>query len=206
MSRRFTLLLSFVVVAGCKKDRPKVEPHEDARPMRVFVFDASAAAAASAALVKPDAGAIEDFEDEFGYGHVDAGTVDPKRLASPAYEPYANARFHFGLDVPTSFNALDEPDNGDGMVWRFGNSGVIAASGRYAIDDAPPTCPNSKNVTAHRTGKNTCWSTGKKDGFIFWYHVIRKGDVEQSLRFEYAESLKDAMDPIVNHVSASWNP
>ena len=127
MSRRFTLLLSFVVVAGCKKDRPKVEPHEDARPMRVFVFDASAAAAASAALVKPDAGAIEDFEDEFGYGHVDAGTVDPKRLASPAYEPYANARFHFGLDVPTSFNALDEPDNGDGMVWRFGNSGVIAA-------------------------------------------------------------------------------
>jgi len=205
LRRAGTTVLVALLCLGCKTS-PKAEPHgEDAAPapMRTFVFDAAPATRA----VEPaaDAGEVRDFADQFLYGEIDAGPGDPARLARTAYVSYWNPRFHFAVDVPTSFTAMPEPTNGDGMQWRLGALAAMTASGTYGLD-VPISCPNSTNVTKHRSGKNTCWATGKKDGFVFWEHTVRKGDIDYSLRFQYAESLKEVMDPIVEHVSASWNP
>lgn len=199
-------VLAALLFLGCKTT-PRTDPREDAAPaltsIRTFVFDAGPAS--SAAEPAPDAGPVHDFEDQFRYGQIDAGPGDRAGLVKPAYVSYANPRFQFALDVPATFTPMPEPTNGDGMQWRLGSLVAMTASGMHGLD-LPLSCPNSKNVTKHRSGKNTCWATGKKDGFVFWVHIVRKEDVDYSLRFQYAESVKEAMDPIVEHVSASWNP
>jgi hypothetical protein len=67
-----------------------------------------------------------------------------------------------------------------------------------------PLCTMSKSVTRHNESKSGCFSTGKHDGFIYWERYVIAHDKVFSLRFQYAESLKSTMDPIVTHVNASW--
>jgi hypothetical protein len=71
-------------------------------------------------------------------------------------------------------------------------------------DQDHPECASGASVSAHRETKNTCWATGKKEGFIYWERIVLRGGVLYSLDFQYRESLKEAMDPIVAHVNASW--
>lgn len=209
---RFALPLLLVLVA-CKstpKATPAPEgPSDAATKMQVVVYDASPVVVDAGRNAAYDSGAGEhDFEDMFVYGGadaLDAGPDDPTALKkTQKYELYANPRFHFTVDIPTSFVAMEEPMNGDGRQWRVGKLAVITASGIDNLGE-PLVCPSSKNVTAHRNGKNSCWVTGKKDGFIHWEHIVRNGGEDHSLRFQYAESLKEVMDPIVKHVSSSWS-
>lgn len=73
-----------------------------------------------------------------------------------------------------------------------------------ASEDVPLACANSKNVTGHSETKRACWATGMRSGFIYWERQRLDHDVVYSLRFQYRESLKDRMAPIVEHVNASW--
>ncbi len=151
-----------------------------------------------------------DFDDLFEYGSADpampsGGAVDPRVLAGKvAYEPYANGRFAFSLDVPRAFRAMPEPMNGDGLQWRLGRDAAMTASGMYADPEIPLMCARSKNVTAHTQTKRGCWSTGKRGGFIFWQRERLDRQVVYFLEFQYKEGLKDQMAPIVEHVNASW--
>jgi hypothetical protein len=152
-----------------------------------------------------------DFEDAFAYGSADpavaasAALADPSKLASNVtYESYFNDRFGFELDVPRVFRAMPEPTNGDGMQWRMGADVVVTASGMNMSGEDALACANSKNVTAHTEAKRACWSTGKRSGFIYWQRERLEHDVLYSLRFQYRESFKDRMAPIVLHMNASW--
>lgn len=212
MRARFFVVACFTLVACTRKSSPTVLDEN----WTVVIPDAGAPLASAstapatldAAIAKPDTDAgANDFEDQFEYGQYDAGRGDPSALTKkPGYDPYANPRFGFSLDVPRALAAMPAPDNGDGMQWRLGSLVSMTASG---MNDMPelggsPLCTISKSVTAHNESKSGCFSTGKHDGYIFWErYVIAKGTVF-SLRFQYAESLKTAMDPIVTHVNASW--
>ena len=166
---------------------------------------ASAPSASASASAKPAAVEENDFEDQFAYGEYDAGTGDPATLAKkPGYDPYANPRFGFTLDVPKALTAMPEPENGDGLQWRLGNLIAITASGMNWMPEIGLSCASSKNVTGHEATKTSCWATGKRDGMIYWEKEAVSRDTLFSLRFEYAESLKTQMDPIVKHVNASW--
>jgi hypothetical protein len=165
----------------------------------------TAAAPAAPAPSASDASPAIDFDDQFAYGGIDAGAGDPARLtARPGYAPYQNARFGFSLDVPRAFDAMPEPTNGDGLQWRLGRLAAMTASGMYAVPEVGLSCARSPHVVSHRESKTSCWSTGKRDGWIFWEREVIAGDVLYSLRFQYAVSLKSEMDPIVTHVNASW--
>jgi hypothetical protein len=163
---------------------------------------------------EPDTERAIDFEDQFNYCSDDPecagfpkGNADPTALTAGTmrYGRYWNGRFGFGLDVPAAFAVMPEPVNGDGQQWRIGKAVAMTASGmNWDFDDEQGTCPSSKNVTARRETKTSCFATGKANGFIFWErHEIARG-VLYSLRFQYVESLKTAMDPVVTHVNASW--
>lgn len=167
----------------------------------------SARPALDAAITKPgdDAGA-NDFEDQFEYGMYDAGVGDAGTLAKKlGYDSYTNDRFGFSLDVPRGMTPMPAPDNSDGMQWRVGHLFAMTASGmNYMPDLGMPLCPDSKNVTAHNKSKSGCFSTGRRDRTIFWERHVIAREIDFSLRFQYAESLKDQLDAIVTHVNASW--
>lgn len=155
-----------------------------------------------------------DFEDQFSYCSEDPecagfpkGNADPSALtAGPTrYGRYENGRFGFGLDVPTAFAEMPEPVNGDGQQWRIGKVVAMTASGmNWPFDDELGACPSSRSVIARRTTKTSCFATGKANGFIFWERSEIAHGVLYSVRFQYVDSLKTAMDPVVTHVNASW--
>ncbi len=147
------------------------------------------------------------FEDQFEYGigdDIDAGPDDTSLLAkAPHYASYTNGRFGFSLDVPTSFTAMAEPTNGDGMQWRLGHLVAMTASGMNSMPDVDSLSCNA-HAQIHTASKSSCFSTGKHGGFIFWERHVIAHQIDFSLRFQYAESLKTAMDDIVAHVNKSW--
>jgi len=79
----------------------------------------------------------------------------------------------------------------------------MTASGAYA-QPGDPRCPSSPHVTAHTESKTACFATGKLHGYIYWErHVVAHG-IDYSLRFQYAQALKSAMDRIIARVNRSW--
>jgi hypothetical protein len=164
----------------------------------------SASPDAAPPVTSEDAGEI-DFEDQFEYGEFDAGVGDATALTKkPGFDSYTNTRFGFALDVPRALTAMPAPENNDGLQWRLGNLIAMTASGMNWMDIDGVMCASSKHVVAHQESKSACFSTGKRDGYIFWERHVISHEVDFSLRFQYAESLKSAMDPIVRHVNASW--
>ncbi len=106
--------------------------------------------------------------------------------------------------MPHAFDAAPDPENGDGRQWRIGKVAAMTASGMQALGGMSVSCANTPNVTAHKETKTTCWSTGKRGGWIFWERQAIVHDMMYSLRFQYVDAMKGAMDPIVTHVNASW--
>jgi hypothetical protein len=199
---------------GCDRTPPAPGSHENPRPSAApsaptaRVTPAVTPAVPSSPPSSPPFALPEparDFEDQFTYGTIDAGAGDSRLLATrPEYERYGNPRFGFWLDAPKTLVAMEAPTNGDGQQWRLGKRVAMTASGMYSPYDGAPECASSANVTGHRETKNMCWATGKRGGYIFWERSIVKNGVLFSLRFQYEDSLKEAMDPIVGHVNASW--
>jgi hypothetical protein len=212
MRARFFVVASLVLVA-CSRRSPAPPLDENST---VVVPDAAspiaptstASPVVDAPIAKPDddAGA-NDFEDQFQYGEYDAGRGDPSALTKkPGFDAYANTRFGFSLDVPRALTAMPAPENNDGLQWRLGSLVSMTASAMNWMEIDGVTCASSKNVVAHQESKSACFSTGKRDGYIFWERHVISHEIDFSLRFQYAESLKSAMDPIVTHVNSSWSP
>ena len=208
LARRPSLIIVALLAVACRNSPAAPDAGSPAlgpSPATSSTAAPSAAPPPPPAAVASGAAADEgtDFEDQFQYG--DAGVGDPALLTSkPGYVGYANPRFSFSLDVPRAFTAMPEPTNGDGLQWRLGNQVAMTASGMHAIEELPLGCASSSHVTAHMAAKKSCWATGKRDGFIFWEKFVVAHEIMFSLRFQYAESVKAQMDPIVTHVNASW--
>jgi hypothetical protein len=194
--------LLLVAWLGCDRTPAAPQGHESSHsaPLREALPEP-----VPASLPSAQPASARDFEDQFEYGTIDAGAGNPRLLATqPGYELYANPRFGFSLDAPKALTSMPPPTNGDGLQWRLGHRVAMTASGMYSPSDGAPECASSPSVTGHRETKNTCWATGKRGGYIFWERSIVKNGVLFSLRFQYEESLKEAMDPLVGHVNASW--
>jgi hypothetical protein len=209
-------LVSPIVVSAaafaCSRAPAAATADDAAPPAPVATASTGAPSASSSAaptlkaakpVVQPASAAGGDFVDLFGFAGADAGLGDPSLLTTRSGSaPYVNARFGFRVDVPKAFTAMPEPENGDGQRWQLGDLAVMSASG--IIVDMPVECASSSNVTAHKESANDCWATGKRDGYIFWEKKQLKGKTTYSLLFQYKESLKAKMDPIVTHANDSW--
>jgi hypothetical protein len=178
--------------------------------LRAQSVPASTARAASTADAATDGVPSHDFEDQFLYGEDDAGrhanVADAAALTNGVtrYRSYLNARFAFALDVPFALEPMPEPENGDGQQWRLGKLVAMTASGMYWDLGMSDVCASSSHVTFHKESQSSCMATGRNNGFVFWERGVLAHGVLYTLRFQYAESLKTAMDPVVAHVNASW--
>ncbi|MEO8796985.1 MAG: hypothetical protein ABI551_03795, partial [Polyangiaceae bacterium] len=199
---------ALLILGGCSKSSTASSPAPTPpSTSSTTTTTTTATATATSTTATTNTASVEehDFEDQFAYGEFDAGVGDPSALTKrPGYDGYGNGRFGFSLDVPNALTVMPEPTNGDGMQWRLGHIVAMTASGMNYLPELGLSCAASKNVTAHRATKTSCWATGKRDGMIYWEKQVVARDAVFSLRFEYAEALKTQMDPIVTHVSASW--
>jgi len=194
-------------IAAPSASAPSADSAPSASPSAPSATTATTARVHTTSTTTLDAGPVRDFEDQFAFGGFDAGAGDASRLATrPGYEPYANGRYSFGLDVPRAFDAMPDPENGDGRQWRIDHVAAMTASGMHVIEGVVGlSCASSPHVTAHTESKSSCWATGKRSGWIFWERQVIAHDVVYSLRFQYVESMKSAMDPVVTHVNKSWS-
>ena len=160
---------------------------------------------ASSAPVAP-AVVESDFEDQFLGDNFDAGPNDPQRLtARPGYDAYANGRYGYTVDVPLSFVAMPDPMNmnKDGRQWRLGHLAAMTVSGKRG-ENLVLSCAKSPDVTAHKETETSCFATGKRDSTIFWERAAIARGTLYTLRIQYLDTVKAQMEPIVSHVSASW--
>jgi len=208
-SRHWTIvvllpILLALALVGCR--RQAVEKPDAGASLQASQVDDGAKPDAAAAESRSEPRSANDFSDEFRYAEdTEVRPARPEVLKKKtAYHAYINSRFGFRVDIPASFQDMPEPENGDGMQWRLGKIAVIAASGINAMDNETLSCANSSNVTAHTESKTSCWSTGRKDGYIYWEREVLRRGVSFSLRMQYLESVKELMDPIVKRVNASW--
>ena len=122
---------------------------------------------------------------------------------------YNNSRFGYRIDIPPSFSAVDEADNGDGGVsqspdgrseLRVWGSHILEdnfaseVSGRIEGDKA-----DGWNVSYEkRTAKWASWS-GSKDGRIVYQRAIPLCDDQAAayFRLEYEQSQIAAFDTVV---------
>jgi hypothetical protein len=223
---------AWALCLGCRSSGATTDRDPNREAAAVHAGDVTPDAAVHGSDVTPDAairggdvtsdGAIDaeadaeppvDFEDEFDYGSADeeAGTpdADPKAVAAlkagkTTYSSYMNPRFGFAVDVPSEFDAMPPPVNGDGLQFRLGKLAVMTASGGYWDEPRYDICPNSIHVTARRSTAKSCFATGKANGYIFWERTEVRHGVAYDVRLQYVESLKAAMDPVVKHVNESW--
>ena len=165
------------------------------------------APSASASIIEPAASAApeSEFEDQFLGANFDAGANDPNRLtARPGYDAYANGRYGYTVDVPLSFVAMPDPMNmnKDGRQWRLGH--LAAMSIDATRDNLVLKCPKSPDVTMHKETETSCFATGKRDATTFWEREVISRNALYTLRIQYLDTVKAAMEPIVTHINASW--
>ncbi len=191
------LVSTVLFMAGCRSESVAQTTASASASAALPVASASASAVASAA---PES----DFEDQFLGANFDAGASDPSRLtAHPGYDAYANGRYGYTLDVPLSFVASPDPTNKDGRQWRLGHLAAMTVNGKRGGDLAL-SCPQSSDVTAHTETPTSCFATGKRDSTIFWERDALARGTLYTLRIQYSETVKASMEPVVAHVSASW--
>ncbi len=133
-------------------------------------------------------------------------------LAAPF--TYVNARFGTVCTFPDEIftEAMPEPENGDGRIWRTADGASLTCSGIYNIDDDTPKSfvaeetaskePGYK-VTYSKTGRDWAVLSGLKDGKIFYERRLFGKDVIRTVWIEYPPSLKSKYDPLVGKIAAS---
>jgi len=137
-----------------------------------------------------------------------ASAAAVRELPPLVYHSYTNARFAFTVDVPAFLQASPPPTNGDGLEWTWGGRATMTASGMNAssmtTQDLCGDDAKRKGVTVHTITPTTCWVSGKDAGRIYWERTQLSRGVSYTLVFSYDEHLKEAFDPLVTHVYASW--
>jgi hypothetical protein len=140
-------------------------------------------------------------------------------LPAPAFaaewEPYANARFGFAVDIPPGFALVREADNGDGRT--YGNGGATLAvwahyltAGDFAEEVA------DRRVTYGQEGwdlsydrETTGWASlsGTRGDRILYHRIIALcGDAVASFVLDYPQSMKAEISPFVGKLVKSLHP
>ncbi len=129
--------------------------------------------------------------------------------ATVSYARYVNPRFAFAVDYPTFLELERPPDNGDGQAFRKTEHVIMAASARLAGEDDTLDALYQEalahpGVVYKHKGREGFVVSSTAEGGISYTRVIFKDGIVASLELVYDASLKQAMDPVVARVSASF--
>jgi hypothetical protein len=129
------------------------------------------------------------------------------------YTPFGNPRFGFWVDYPSDLITKTAPDNGDGQTFESKDGSVVFSA--YGSNNADSftvaeylkqiVLPNFKNVTYQAQGSNwdiVSWTDGNTIGYE--KDIVGSGSID-TFYIKYPASSKAEFDPIIAHISQSFN-
>lgn len=129
-----------------------------------------------------------------------------------ATQTYANARYGYSLSVPSTFAMGSEGANGDGVVFTDDSTGMtITVYGSnnvmgYTADDCLESLASGHDVHYQASEDDWVVVTYAEGGTVrYTKQFVGEGSMN-TVAFEYPESAKDACDPVLEEVVASFSP
>ncbi len=152
--------------------------------------------------------------------------VLPAAAQAGDWKPFANDRYGFSVDIPTSFKASSPPDNNDGITLTSPDGaseirayGHLLDDGTTLIDDERQTerfsADDHLQVTYRHASTRDFTLSGLKGQRIVYVRAVAtcKGTAAGILWVEYAQAEKARFDPLIAHMAKSlqgsnacWSP
>lgn len=130
------------------------------------------------------------------------------------YGCYTNHKYGFAVAWPKAYlSPQGESDDGGGQVfsipdgratltaWAMYNDVIGQSLKELFVEGA---AQEGLNLSYQHLGKDFFVISGMKDRKIFYRKTVIAGDIQASFEFSYDPSLKEAFDPIVKDVAASF--
>lgn len=123
------------------------------------------------------------------------------------YREYANPRYGFVVEYPEAFQPVPPTDEGT-REWTWGNLARMTVWGHehVATDSMEEFCKSSASrhrVTPRTLTPTSCLVTGSMAGKVFWEKTLVSENVLYGVRFEYDESAKAYVEPLINYVEGT---
>lgn len=150
-------------------------------------------------------------------GAATAMTTAARPALADDWQPYANGRFGYAVDLPPGFNVTNEADNGDGLTLRsadgtaellvFGSTildGSFAdeADGRIASAEEDGWALSYKRVL----GSAASWSGTRKNEILYARGVTLCDGSAGYFQIEYRKVDRKRYDAIVKRLVKSLHP
>lgn len=139
----------------------------------------------------------------------------PAAALAAGWEPYANPRFGFAVEIPPGFAMVQEAGNGDGRSYARG-AATLAVWGHYLAEGDFKDEVAGRRETYRREGwdisydrETNGWASlsGTRGNTIFYHRVIRLcDDAVSSFVLEFPKASKPEYSPIVSKLVKSLRP
>lgn len=139
----------------------------------------------------------------------------PTAALAEDWEPYANARFGFVVDIPPGFTLEREADNGDGRTYSRG-AATLAVWGNYLMAGDFAEDVAYRRATYQKEGwdlsydrRTAGWASlsGTRGETILYHRTVALcDDTLASFVLEYPETMKGEISPLVGRLVKSLHP
>lgn len=136
----------------------------------------------------------------------------PAAALAAGWEPYANPRFGFAVDIPPGFAMVQEADNGDGRTYARG-AATLAVWGHYLAEGDFKDEVAGRRETYRKDGwdlsydrQTAGWASlsGTRGDRILYHRVVRLcDDAVSSFVLDYPAAMKAEISPLLGRLVKS---
>lgn len=139
----------------------------------------------------------------------------PAAAAAADWQPYANARFGFTVEIPPGFALLQEAENGDGRTYALGGAKLSVwanylASGPFEAEVAERRKAYQQegwDISYDRQTAGWASLSGTRGETILYHRLIALcDDAAASFVLDYPQAMKAEMAPFVGRLVKSLRP
>ncbi|EYR83077.1 hypothetical protein [Shinella sp. DD12] len=139
----------------------------------------------------------------------------PAAAFAQGWEPYANARFGFAVDVPPGFTLVQEADNGDGRTYANGEAKLSVWANHLVIGSFADEVASRRmaylregwDLSYERQAAGWASLSGTLVDSILYHRIIALCDeAAASFVLEYPQSMKAEMSPLIGKPVKSLRP
>ncbi|GGP10127.1 hypothetical protein [Oceanobacillus neutriphilus] len=156
-------------------------------------------------------------------GDTEANEEDNDGTAEESYESYANARFGFSVEYPSTFGADYMPENGDGIEVHDDTATIIASGSHFGLTEESSILAKEEEsiepfyeyalAEAKEEGESVSYERLEDDWYVISYfdgtnNIYKKSiladDYIANLSIEYPADLQEEYETMVERVSETF--
>ena len=139
----------------------------------------------------------------------------PAFAVAADWQPYANARYGFAVEIPPGFTLVNEADNGDGRTYANGEAKLLVwahylTAGPFEEEVADRRATYQQegwDLTYDRQTAGWASLSGTLIDSILYHRVIALcDDAVASFMLEYPQEMKAEISPFVGRLVKSLHP